>query len=245
MEAVGEAAGHQGSRRAWVAVAVVLVVAAAGTAVVLQSGITSTSASSTSASSSSYASSTAASSSVTPGNSMTAESPASGLELSLSLNASAVSPGQGVSAEVEETNTQTTRLNVSASSSWPVGELAVGPCGTLNLPIGLAVFSGNYAAGNVSSAKALQIFQPGTYACPMILSQISSFSFQASSDNATVFGECQPSACLSEQVQASVSFGGYWSGGEFTNFQSGTYTVVAGDEWGAIAVLHFTVASSG
>jgi hypothetical protein len=38
---------------------------------------------------------------------------------------------------------------------------------------------------------------------------------------------------------------GYWASNEvgaaFTNFGPGVYTVVAGDEWGALVVLHFTV----
>jgi hypothetical protein len=38
---------------------------------------------------------------------------------------------------------------------------------------------------------------------------------------------------------------GYWAsnniGAAFTLFEPGGYTVVAGDEWGAIVVVHFTV----
>ena len=34
---------------------------------------------------------------------------------------------------------------------------------------------------------------------------------------------------------------GYWNGSTITDFEQGVYTVVAGDEWGALVVLHFTV----
>jgi hypothetical protein len=38
---------------------------------------------------------------------------------------------------------------------------------------------------------------------------------------------------------------GYWAsnnvGATFTNFEPGVYTVIAGDEWGALVVVHFTV----
>jgi hypothetical protein len=78
----------------------------------------------------------------------------------------------------------------------------------------------------------------------MILADIGSFEFQASSDNATIFGGCQPAGgggCLSEIINSTVSFNGYWNGSTFTSLPSGVYTVVAADEWGGIAVLHFIV----
>lgn len=80
----------------------------------------------------------------------------------------------------------------------------------------------------------------------MVLAGIDTFVFQASSDNATIFGSCQSSGgCLTESVDASIAANGYWSGDSFTSFPSGVYTVVAGDEWGGIAILHFTVAGAG
>jgi hypothetical protein len=122
--------------------------------------------------------------------------------------------------------------------------LAVGACGSLNYPVGLAVLRGNYDVANFSSAKALQIYRPGISACPMILAGIGSFGFQASSDNATIFGGCQAAGgggCITETINSTVSFNGYWSGSGFKSFSNGVYTVVAGDEWGGIAILHFTV----
>jgi hypothetical protein len=48
-----------------------------------------------------------------------------------------------------------------------------------------------------------------------------------------------------DQKYADLDLKGYWTGNSpsaaFTNFESGIYTVVAGDEWGALVFVHFTV----
>jgi len=165
----------------------------------------------------------------------------------LNLNASEAPAGHGVAATVDEVNTMTTPNRVSASSRWPVPGLAVGPCGPLNYPIGVAVLSGNYDASNASSGKALQIYEPGVYNCPLVLAGIASYIFQPSSDNASIYGSCQSGGgeCISERVNSTVPFAGYYVGTTFTSFPSGTYTVVAGDEWGDLAILHFEVKGSG
>jgi hypothetical protein len=161
------------------------------------------------------------------------------------LNSTRVSSGQAIAATVDEFNTMVAPNNVSVSSDWPLQGLAVGACGSVNYPVGLAVLRGNYDLANVTSGTALQIYQPGAYGCPIVLSGISSYLFQASSDNATVIGSCQPGACLNETMGATVSVSGYWTGGAataFTSFPAGVYTVVAGDEWGDITLSHFAVA---
>ena len=147
----------------------------------------------------------------------------------------------------DRTNTLTTSNNVTAAAAWPIPGLAVGPCGPLNYPVGVAVLQGNYNAGNVSSGKTLEIYRPGVVACPMVLVKIGGFEFQPSSDNATLEATCQQGGggCMTEIVNATVSFDGYWNGSAFTSFPSGVYTVVAGDEWGGVAIVHFTVNGSG
>jgi hypothetical protein len=179
--------------------------------------------------------------------STSARSAGNGLELTLTLNSSDFPAGQGVAVTVDEVNVMATPNNVSASSDWPVQGLAVGPCGPLNYPVGVEVLSGNYDASNVSSGTALQVYRPGLTTCPMMLSGIGGYLFQASSDNATIFGSCQPSGggCLTEEVSPKVSFSGYYSGNEFASFPIGIYTVVAGDEWGELAILHFAVTGTG
>jgi hypothetical protein len=171
-----------------------------------------------------------------------ADSPGgAGLQLSLALNVTNISSGHAIAATAEELNTGTAALNISSSSRWPIDDLAVGPCGTVNYPVGLAVLRGNYGLSNFTSATPLQIYKPGTYGCPAILSGIKGFVFEAGSANATVLGSCQPGDCMNEIVTPSISVSGYWNGGSFTSFPSGIYTVAAGDEWGGVSILHFAV----
>lgn len=230
---------------AWASILVVVAVAAVASVLVLGNvGSSQTSSTSSASITTSMPTTTATSAGST---STSAKSPATGLELSLSLNGSSVSDGGDINATVVEVNTLTTTDNVSASRDWPIGSLAVGPCGQLNSPVGIAVLSGNYDAANVSSGVALQIYNPAVYACPVVLSGIDGFLFQPSSDNATVYGSCGSGACFNETASATLSVTGYWTGGPstFTNFPSGVYTVVAGDEWGGLAILHFMVTGSG
>ncbi len=165
----------------------------------------------------------------------------------MGLNGTSISTGEELTATAVDVNTLTTADNVSAAKDWPIGNLAIGPCGQLNSPVGIAVLSGNYDAANVSSGKSLQIYDPAVYACPAMLSGIDGFLFQPSSDNATVYGSCGSAACFNETASATLSVTGYWTGGPstFTSFPSGVYTVIAGDEWGGIAILHFAVVASG
>jgi hypothetical protein len=240
MEGAG-AAGHAGGPTkvaTWVAVSVVIVLVVAAFVFVIEGGLGTSQAPATRSTSFSATS-------------MGIRSPNNGLRLILTLNSSSISAGGGIAATVDEVNTMTSPNNVSASESWPIGELALGPCGSLNYPVGLAVFRGNYDTTNASSGKALQLYRPGLSSCPMILAGIGSFVFQASSDNATIFaGSCRVgNGCLNEMVYSTVSISGYWSetpqGAVFTGLPIGSYTVVAGDEWGDIAVLHFVVTGSG
>jgi hypothetical protein len=223
---------------AWASILVVVAVAAVASVLVL-GNVGSIQTSSTS--SVLIATSTSAASTST-----SAKSPAAGLELSLSLNASAIAKGEGINATVVEVNTMTAVDNVSAADDWPVADLATGPCGHLNSPVGIEVLSGNYDAANVTSGTALQVYNPGLTMCPVMLSGITGYVFQPGSDNSTVYGGCGPGACFNETATATLSITGYWSANASASgsFPSGVYTVVAGDEWGGLAILHFTVTGS-
>ena len=180
------------------------------------------------------------------GNSASSKS-VSGLELTLSLDSKTYQSGQQVGIDIDEKNTLSKTNTINSSSKWPVSGLRVGPCGTLNYPFGIEVFQGNYTAANISSATPLQIYEPGIYHCPMILSDTSSYVFQPLSDNAAIFQMSEPTAvfCMAMNTEFEPAPTGYWAsndvGAAFTNFESGVYTVVAGDEWGALVIVHFTV----
>ena len=172
---------------------------------------------------------------------------ANGLSLSLSLDSTTYQLGQQVGIVIDEKNTLSQTNKINASEKWPVRGLGVGPCGTLNYPFGVAIFQGNHTAANVSSATPLQIYEPGIYHCPMILAGISSYVFQPLSDTAAIFQVPESDAAFTLEIKTEFEPAptGYWASNApnatLTNFEPGVYTVVAGDEWGALVVVHFTV----
>ena len=170
---------------------------------------------------------------------------ANGLSLSLSLGSTSYNSVQQVTIVIDETNTLSKTNSVSASDKWSLSGLTVSPCGTLNYTFGLAVYQGYYTSGDISSATPLRIFNStATYGCPMILSDINRYIFQPSSDVAAIFQTSGTNPVVTENMNAEVQINGYWMAGQNLNednFAPGVYTVVAGDEWGALVVLHFTV----
>lgn len=180
-----------------------------------------------------------------PGVNSAVSNSVSGLSLSLSLDSAAYQPGQTVNIVVDEVNTLKKTNSVSAAGKWAFPGLSVGPCGALNYPFGIAIFQGYYTAGDLASVTPLKLDNPNAvYPCPMILADISTYAFQSSSDTAGVFQLGGVDPVLTEAMNAQIHPTGYWAGstnGELTNFVPGVYTVVAGDEWGALVVLHFTV----
>ena len=119
------------------------------------------------------------------------------------------------------------------------------PCGTLNYPFGVAIFQGYYASGDISSATPLKLYDPlAVYSRPMVLSEIDTYAFQPLSDIAAVFQISDTNPVSTENMNAEVQTTGYWIGSTavtLTNFDPGVYTVVGGDEWGSLLVVHFTV----
>jgi hypothetical protein len=169
---------------------------------------------------------------------------AHGLSLSLSLDSTIYHVGTGVSIVINEKNMLPKTNRVTASEKWPAGGLSTGPCGTYNFPFGMAIFQGNYTAADILSATPLELFNPVLkHGCPLILSEISSYVFQPSSDSAAVFQMSESTAALTLKMNSPVqpALFGYWVDTEFTDFSPGDYTVLGGDEWGAKVVLHFTV----
>jgi len=170
---------------------------------------------------------------------------AHGLSLSLSLDSTTYYTGNRVSIVVNEKNTLSKTNKVATSEKWPVGGLSVGPCGTYDYPFGEAIFQGNYMAANILSGTPLELYDPILrHSCPLILSEISSYVFQPSSDIADMFQMSGSTAALTgEEMNSDVRPMpmGYWNGSTITDFEQGVYTVVAGDEWGTLVVLHFTV----
>jgi len=119
------------------------------------------------------------------------------------------------------------------------------PCWSDSFTVGLAIAEGHYAPSNVTAAKFLNLVDPGaTYNCPLYLGygNPAGYIFQPLSDTAMEYGCNGTSPCLAASASTEVAVAGYWNqGGSFTNFQRGTYTVVAEDQWGNLVLVYFTV----
>ena len=170
---------------------------------------------------------------------------ANGLELSLSLDATTYQLYQDVSIVIDEKNTLSKTNRVSASNKWPLSGLSLGPCNQ-GSPFGVAVFSGYYSSADVLKETPLIIFDPnGVYHCPAFSwAEGAVYEFKPLSDNATVVGSCVPPCSCDLQINQELQLSHYWTGSypaTINSFDPGIYTVVAGDEWGALVVLHFTV----
>jgi hypothetical protein len=137
---------------------------------------------------------------------------------------------------------------------WANRDLSLGPCGSLNRPIGYAIYSGKYSSDQILRQKPtpVSLCHPGVYNCPAIFN-VGGYLFLPSSDVATVFSSAidnqTSSAIFTDSMSGSGSFSGGWTmgsdvfgtGAQFSSFQPGVYTIVGGDEWGDIALLYFTV----
>lgn len=162
-----------------------------------------------------------------------------GLRLYLAINATEVTQGQSVLVKVSEYNTLSAANNVSSAQTWDVAGLRMNSCYSSLYPFGVALFQGRYTSGNVSDARALQIFP--VVPCPLFIRYISGYVFSPRSDAAVVLpGTGEPTPMV-----ANATITGFYPSGpvgpQSQPLLLGTYTIVAGDEWGAVAYLYFRV----
>jgi hypothetical protein len=174
-------------------------------------------------------------------------SSANGLKLSLLVDATPNVQHQ-ISITLDETNTLSEINNVPVSDNWLYKGLGVAPC-NFTSPYGIAVFSGDYSSSNLSTGTPLTLYDPHVARlCPTNYPVIS-YSFQPSLDWAYVIENPDNPINSAQQMQYELTINGYWpddnfsSNSQLTNFAAGVYTVVGGDEWGNLIILHFTVAN--
>jgi hypothetical protein len=173
---------------------------------------------------------------VTSGPTSSSVSSADGLRLTLQISSASVGQGGSVTINVTETNTNDSPLNKSASNGWAVSGLRMSECYSSVYPFGVAVYEGHYTGQNVSEAKPLNLYP--LVPCPLLIRYISGYYFQPSSDMAVVLPGSGPGMAMASGLSAK---GNYTAGSSLTYFAPGEYTVVAGDEWGSLAFLYFTV----
>jgi hypothetical protein len=167
-----------------------------------------------------------------------------GLSLTISLNSTTYHPGEQVCVNIQGKNILPTENEVRAARNWPVHGLTLTPCGRLYYPFGISILQGYYDSGNVTGATPLQIFDPNVIRTCPLMEVVVSYDFQPWSDSANVYTayELMP---WSVNMTTEVKPAGFWTGSypnaTASNFTPGMYTVVGGDEWGTLVILHFTV----
>jgi hypothetical protein len=169
----------------------------------------------------------------------------SGLSLSLSLDGMTYQPGQEVSISVDEKNTLSTINNVTATDNLPSEFMSGFTNDPSPLPFGLAVLQGNYTVSNYSAMTPLIIYDPSKVYIGTQVVGPTSYAFQPLSDTAVLEGGSY-NFIDGVKLQYEIGINSYWpndASTTSTNFEPGVYTVVAGDEWGALVVVHFTVSS--
>ena len=169
---------------------------------------------------------------------------ANGLSLSLSLDTTTYRPGQEISIVLDVKNTWPETNHVPISNNWPYSDLASGQC-DLGAPYGIAIFQGDYTSSNLSTATTLALWDYSLVVpCPIEI-PVNYYVFEPLSDIATAFSSEASFPNFTEATNFELTETGYWTGTRPNvtkhNFTPGVYTVVAGDEWGAMLVLHFTV----
>jgi rhodanese-related sulfurtransferase len=161
------------------------------------------------------------------------------LQLQASVNTTTLTPGEALQINVSEYNTLSTTNNVAAGTHWGVSGLTIGACPNINvMPFGVAVFQGKYNAQNVSQGTPLELF--AAVPCAQLIRLITGYDFLPNSSNAAIM----PGGDLGSPTPMSASEsvnGTYAQGFQLTPFAAGTYTVVAGDEWGDLEFLYVSV----
>jgi len=168
-----------------------------------------------------------------------------GLSLSLSLDATTYQPDQEISMVVDEENTLSSTNDVPSSQDYRLNTLTLSECGMEFYPFGVSIFQGQYTLLTLPKTMPLLLYDPYAiqHGCPVASSghgydfePLSDIMVSVSSDNIVNY----------IPLKYELSVNGYWTknnsyNSSFSNFKPGVYTVIAGDEWGAAVVLHFTI----
>lgn len=186
------------------------------------------------------------------GTTATAMNPTNGLELRLYLSTTPSSvTGANVSVSADVYNPSSATANVTSANDWavPLNWTNGAPCGDSGQTVGFAIAQGYYTSSNVTAARLLDLVNTSAmYMCPVYFGYGSAtgFLFQPMSDSGSSYGCIGVSPCLNGSATATydsipLTVSGYYQGSAFMAFPRGTYTVLAEDEWGALALAYFDV----
>lgn len=175
-------------------------------------------------------------------------SSSTGLRLELNLS---MDPSTGLIVGLGEYNTLTSPNNVTTANLWPipVDDLAIQAPTYCNYKImmGYAIYKGNYELNNYTLGNPLKLSPPNVQInCPSP-NPPSYFLFNPSSNIASISSTSSFPSTASKSLAISEmsNVAGYWMGSTnsplFNLFPQDIYTVIAVNEWGQIAILHFAV----
>lgn len=165
-----------------------------------------------------------------------------GLRLSLELSTNSTGT---LDLTVSEFNTLDEVNNVTMGGDFPpITNTWLGSRCSSSL-IGYEIVEGNYGANNFTQGTALSLSIQSPVQCAEVMGGSPYISFKPLSDGATLslassgfwmgsFEVYSGSACSNLTPSPSCHL-------SFVPFPPGPYTVVAGDEWGRLVILHFTI----
>ena len=173
-----------------------------------------------------------------------------GLTLTLSIDSASYSPGQPVAVTVDERNALPVENVVAAAAPEGIWT-GLGIPAKARGPLRIEFYQGIYDPGAPQpDAAGLYLYDPhGVYFGP-IPDRVNSFRFAPSSDVAIVVVErmvprspqISPlTTRAAHPVLLERTITQFWQDGEAKSLTTGIYTVVARDEWGAVAVITFKV----
>jgi hypothetical protein len=101
----------------------------------------------------------------------------------------------------------------------------------------VALFQGSYNAQNISQAAPLDLFP--AVPCALLIRLITGYNFLPDSVNAAIM----PGGDISSPTPMSGSLivNGTYSTAQLKPLAPGVYTLVVGDEWGALEFLYISV----
>jgi hypothetical protein len=193
-----------------------------------------------------------------------------GLKLTLTVNSTRIPSQDAIGITASVVNTLSTANNITASNAWAVNGLLSGPCdlgdstNELFSPVALGVFKGTYGLNDISSAGS-PLFVWALVECPIdygfignqayALANITSYSLLPRSDNGTYAGyyivsyspETLAKGVFPTQMVDQAAIYAANGTGFFNSLGSAlpaNYTLMAGDEWGQVTLVHFSVVAS-
>jgi hypothetical protein len=188
----------------------------------------------------------------------------------LTVNSTTIPSQDTIGITASVLNTRSTVNNLTASNGWAVNGLRSGPCdlgdstNELFSPVGLGVFRGTYGLNNISSAGS-PLFVWASIECPIDfvfignqtygLRNVTGYSLLPGTDDGTYTGYYVvsyspetlargvfPTRMIDQAAIYAANGTGFYN--SLGSALPANYTLVAGDEWGQVALLRFSVVAS-